>query len=195
MREPPADEISVETLRRYVAYARAKCAPRLNAAGMETLQNYYVSIRQNLHQQDAENKERGNAPRAVPITVRQLEAVVRISESVARMRLSDVANENDVQMAIHMFTVSTLEAAKMGEVEMEGGGGELLVVHQIIKYDETVEGYEARPPPTCAKRPHNVRTHITSPHDAHACPNHTVLCFAKLGKEEICSHVNWATVV
>lgn len=88
---------------------------------MATLENYYVSIRQNLHQQDAYNQDRGRAPRAVPITVRQLEAVIRIAESVAKMRLSEVANESDVQQAIHMFTVSTLEAAKMGEVELEGG--------------------------------------------------------------------------
>ena len=53
-------------------------------------------------------------PRAVPITVRQLEAIVRITESVAKMRLSDIATEDDVQQAIHMFTVSTLRAAKVG---------------------------------------------------------------------------------
>ena len=109
---------------RYVAYARAKCMPRLNAAAMATLENYYVSVRQDLHRQDMENQEKGRAMRAVPITVRQLEAVVRISESVAKMRLSDVATESDVAVAIHMFTVSTLEAAKMGEVGLDDGGGE-----------------------------------------------------------------------
>ena len=65
-REPPADEISVDTLRRYVAYARAKCAPRLNMAAMETLQNYYVSVRQSLNQQDVDAKERGSGERTAP---------------------------------------------------------------------------------------------------------------------------------
>lgn len=111
-----------------------KSSPRLNPAAMATLENYYVSVRQNLHRSDAEDEEKGRAPRAVPITVnhiglfllcsvlsiypcsihlsqllqmsirlhphiqvRQLEAVVRISESIAKMRLSNVATEDDVQ--------------------------------------------------------------------------------------------------
>ena len=74
------------------------CKPRLTEAAMETLQNYYVQIRQGLVEEDAEIERRGRAPRAVPITVRQLEAIVRISESVAKMRLSDIATEDDVQV-------------------------------------------------------------------------------------------------
>ena len=71
----------------------------------------------------------------MPITVRQLEAIVRISESVAKMRLSDVATEDDVQTAIHMFTMSTLRAAKMGDIELEGdaGGAERTAEEMIRK--------------------------------------------------------------
>ena len=122
-REPPEDELEVRKLKRYVAYARAKCHPRLTEAAAEELENHYVRIRANLHANDQEAEASGRAPRAVPITVRQLEAIVRISESIARMRLSDIATEDDVQTAIHMFTVSTLRAAKMGDIELEGDGG------------------------------------------------------------------------
>ena len=67
--------------------------------------------------------------------VRQLEAIVRISESLAKMRLSDIATEDDVQQAIHMFTVSTLRAAKMGDIELEGdsGGAERTAEEMIRK--------------------------------------------------------------
>ena len=123
VREPVEGELDVSTLKRYIAYARAKCSPRLTEAAMKKLQNYYVAIRQGLVEDDAESERRGRAPRAVPITVRQLEAIVRISESVARMRLSDVASEEDVQTAIQMFTVSTLRAAKMGDIQLEGDAG------------------------------------------------------------------------
>ena len=116
-------ELEVDLLKQYIAYARAKCFPRLTDTAMETLQNYYVHIRQGFIAEDAESERRGRAPRAVPITVRQLEAIVRISESVAKMRLSDVATEEDVQVAIHMFTMSTLRAAKMGGIQLEGEGG------------------------------------------------------------------------
>ena len=135
LREPSEAEIDVPLLRRYIAYAKKTCAPRLTEAAMETLQNYYVKIRQGLVEEDAEIERRGRAPRAVPITVRQLEAIVRISESVAKMRLSDIATEDDVQQAIHMFTVSTLRAAKMGDIELEGdaGGAERTAEEMIRK--------------------------------------------------------------
>ena len=54
----------------------AKCSPRLNAQAREVLQNYYVAVRQGLVQEDAEAERRGRAPRAVPITVRRLKAIV-----------------------------------------------------------------------------------------------------------------------
>ena len=79
---------------------------------MARLESFYVKIRQEVQVAATEAEALGRAPRAVPITVRQLEAIVRISESVARMRLSDIATDDDVQTAIHMFTVSTLRAAK-----------------------------------------------------------------------------------
>lgn len=46
---------------------------------------------------------------AIPITVRQLEAIIRLSEALARMELSDVANANHVKEAIRLFTVSTFQ--------------------------------------------------------------------------------------
>ena len=136
MRDQPVEaEIDVPILRRYIAYAKKTCSPRLTEAAIETLQNYYVQIRQGLVEEDAEIERRGRAPRAVPITVRQLEAIIRISESVAKMRLSDIATEDDVQTAIHMFTVSTLRAAKMGDIELEGdaGGAERTAEEMIRK--------------------------------------------------------------
>ena len=48
VREPVEGELDVPLLRRYIAYARKKCSPRLTEAAMETLQNYYVKIRQGL---------------------------------------------------------------------------------------------------------------------------------------------------
>lgn len=42
---------------------------------------------------------------SIPITVRQLEAIVRISESLAKMRLAAFATENDVDEALRLFQV------------------------------------------------------------------------------------------
>ncbi|KAL1816125.1 hypothetical protein ACET3Z_018699 [Daucus carota] len=51
---------------------------------------------------------------AVPITVRQLEAIVRLSEALAKMQLSYVANDNYVMEAIRLFNNATMDAAKSG---------------------------------------------------------------------------------
>ena len=64
----------------------------------------------------AARENTGAAP-VVPITVRQLEAVVRIAESLARMQLVPTATEAHVRRALDLFTVSTMDAVRSGVVE------------------------------------------------------------------------------
>lgn len=97
-------------LRRYIHYCRTACHPRLSESAASALQQRYVTIRQDMRRQANETGE----ATAIPITVRQLEAIVRLSESLARMRLSQVASENDVKEAYRLFENSTLDAAKSG---------------------------------------------------------------------------------
>jgi DNA replication licensing factor MCM5 len=52
-----------------------------------------------------------SAAQAIPITVRQLEAVIRLSESLARMDLQLYANVDHVKEALRLFKVATLQAA------------------------------------------------------------------------------------
>lgn len=54
---------------------------------------------------------------AVPITVRQLEAIVRISESLARMQLQVDVTEAHVQQAMDLFKASTMDAVRAGATE------------------------------------------------------------------------------
>ncbi|XP_022143029.1 DNA replication licensing factor MCM5 [Momordica charantia] len=97
-------------LKRYIQYCRTKCHPRLTESASTMLQNSYVKIRQDMRQQANETGEAA----AIPITVRQLEAIVRLSEALAKMKLSHVATEENVQEAIRLFTVSTMDAARSG---------------------------------------------------------------------------------
>ncbi|KAI3902911.1 hypothetical protein MKW92_027171 [Papaver armeniacum] len=86
------------------------CYPRLSESAATVLQNSYIQIRQEMRQQANESGESA----AIPITVRQLEAIIRLSEALARMRLSHVATEENVREAIRLFNVSTMDAAKSG---------------------------------------------------------------------------------
>ena len=58
---------------------------------------------------------------------RQLEAIIRISEALAKMSLSPFASDTHVDEALRLFQVSTLEAAHSGrlagKLAMEEGRG------------------------------------------------------------------------
>ncbi|GAA0157607.1 DNA metabolism protein [Lithospermum erythrorhizon] len=97
-------------LKRYIQYCRTLCHPRLSPNAAKMLQEKYVKIRQDVRRQA---NETGQAA-AIPITVRQLEAIVRLSESLAKMRLSQVANENHVVEALRLFNNATMDAARSG---------------------------------------------------------------------------------
>lgn len=103
-------EISLDKMKRYISYCRAKCAPRLSAQAAEKLCSYYVEIRKNIHESETETNQRSS----IPITVRQLEAIIRISESLAKLRLQPTATEEHVDEAIRLFRASTIDAANQG---------------------------------------------------------------------------------
>jgi len=46
--------------------------------------------------------------------VRQLEAIIRITESLAKLSLSPIATESHVDEAIRLFLASTMDAVNMG---------------------------------------------------------------------------------
>lgn len=105
-------EISLENLRRYISYVRSKCGPRLGEQASEKLKSQYVLMRSGTVQHERDTGKR----MSIPITVRQLEAVVRISESIAKMRLSPFANDTDINEALRLFNVSTMSAAMTGSL-------------------------------------------------------------------------------
>ncbi|XP_057315209.1 DNA replication licensing factor mcm5-like [Hydractinia symbiolongicarpus] len=103
-------DLSLMFLKKYIDYCRRKCGPRLSEGAAEKLKNQYVLMRSGARHQEQETSKRSS----IPITVRQLEAIVRISESLAKMRLQPFATETDVDEALRLFQVSTLDAAMSG---------------------------------------------------------------------------------
>ncbi|WLF78123.1 minichromosome maintenance protein 5 [Lodderomyces elongisporus] len=103
-------EIPIETMKRYIQYVKLRCAPRLTAEASERLSSHFVSIRRRLQINESEMNERSS----IPITVRQLEAIIRITESLAKLRLSPIATEEHVEEAIRLFTASTMDAVDQG---------------------------------------------------------------------------------
>ncbi|GLC34924.1 hypothetical protein PLESTB_001178700 [Pleodorina starrii] len=113
----------VEFLKRYIHYCRSQCSPRVNEDAAKRLAAFYVEIRNEARAQA--NATDSDSP-PVPITVRQLEAVVRIAESLAKMALQPVATLEHVNMSIELFTKSTMDAVKSGLTQTELGGEQQL---------------------------------------------------------------------
>ena len=61
---------------------------------------------------------------AIPITVRQLEALVRVSESLAKMRLDTRVQGEDIAEALRLFRVSTMNANSADPSQAGGGGAD-----------------------------------------------------------------------
>lgn len=84
--------IEPEVLRKYIAYARKNVFPVLTPEARGRLEGYYVSLR----------KQGQDSNKPVPVTARQLEALFRLSESSARLRLSDEITGGDAERVIRI---------------------------------------------------------------------------------------------
>ena len=109
----PQQEKERQFLKRYIEYARAMCRPHIGERAMQMLEDSYVKYREEVRE-----RKRTGGHAAVPITVRQLEAIVRISESLAKMCLQTTVTEEHVQEALRLFEVSTIDAARSGVADM-----------------------------------------------------------------------------
>lgn len=75
-------------LKKYIAYAKMRIMPLLTPAAMDRLVGYYTNLR------------RLGEEGAIPITARQFEAMIRLAEASAKMRLSNFIEEEDCETAI-----------------------------------------------------------------------------------------------
>ena len=91
-----------EFLRKYVAFAK-RTYPVMTPDAMDRVRDFYLDIRK-----EAE-------PGMVPITPRQLEAVVRLSEASARARLSPLGEVADAERAVSLTEYWLRRVASTGE--------------------------------------------------------------------------------
>ena len=82
--KPVMPDIDPSFFRKYVAYSKRSCFPILSIEAKEALVGYYLKLR---------GIAEPNKP--VPVTARQLEALVRLAEASARIRLSDTIEQHD----------------------------------------------------------------------------------------------------
>jgi len=84
-------------LRKYIAYAKQKIVPQLTDASVEEIKKFYVDLRN-------DNQVSGDSPiKPLPISARQLEALIRMSEAGAKIRLSQKVTREDAKRAINLM--------------------------------------------------------------------------------------------
>ena len=105
-------EIEPELLRKYIAYARKTANPILTEEANNVLREFYVNTR------NSNPEEQG----AVPITARQLEAIIRLAEASAKIKLKDQVEKEDAEKAVklQMFCLRRVGVdPETGEIDIE----------------------------------------------------------------------------
>ncbi|KAK3192883.1 MCM DNA helicase complex subunit [Lecanicillium sp. MT-2017a] len=96
------NEIPQELLRKYILYARERCSPKLYHMDEDKVARLFADMRRE-----------SLATGAYPITVRHLEAIIRISEAFCRMRLSEYCSSQDIDRAIAVTVDSFVGSQKV----------------------------------------------------------------------------------
>ncbi|MEM4261299.1 MAG: minichromosome maintenance protein MCM, partial [Candidatus Woesearchaeota archaeon] len=107
-------EINTDLLKKYVSYARQTVVPKLTDPAMKEILEYYVKMRS--------SGEGGEQIKAIPISARQLEALIRLSEASARTRLSDKVTKIDAKRAIEIIHYCLAQVAldiETGKIDID----------------------------------------------------------------------------
>ncbi|KRX57534.1 DNA replication licensing factor mcm5 [Trichinella sp. T9] len=123
-------EIPLATLKKYIAFCRTRCGPRLNRSATRKLIHSYTRMRNVPVAQQQKDLHIAYQKSSIPITVRQLEALIRIAEALAKMELSPYATDRHVDEALRLFQVSTLAAASQGTLS----GGLWILCFPLVLY-------------------------------------------------------------
>ncbi|KAI8437461.1 hypothetical protein MSG28_011784 [Choristoneura fumiferana] len=97
----PEFHISQDLLKKYIVYARENVRPKLQNMDQDKVAKMYSQLRQE-----------SLATGSLPITVRHIESVIRMSEAHARMHLRAQVAEEDVNMAIRTMLESFVDTQK-----------------------------------------------------------------------------------
>jgi len=107
--------LSSDFLRKYLAYARKNCEPVFTREAAEILKKFYVDMRGLYTGTDT-----------VAITLRQNEALIRLSQASAKVRLDNKVNVADAERAIKIMKKSLEQLAydvETGKIDIDRAEG------------------------------------------------------------------------
>ncbi|KAF5741238.1 DNA replication licensing factor MCM2 [Tripterygium wilfordii] len=95
--------LSQDLLKKYLTYAKMNVFPKLHDSNMDKLTHVYAELRRE-----------SSHGQGVPIAVRHIESMIRMSEAHARMHLRQHVTQEDVDMAIRVLLDSFISTQKFG---------------------------------------------------------------------------------
>jgi replicative DNA helicase Mcm len=95
-KEGASSIVDKDLFRKYVAFSKQKIKPRITDEAANELKKFYVDLRNKPVSSDS-------ALRPIPISARQLQALVRMSEASAKIRLSPEVSIDDAKRAIEIM--------------------------------------------------------------------------------------------
>lgn len=98
VKEDESKETNFEMLRTYINFCRYKFAPKISKKARVLLQNAYLFMRISQRKNFWVLNEN-----IFPISVRNLESMIKISESLSKMRMSNLVNSSDALDAIKII--------------------------------------------------------------------------------------------
>ena len=108
-------EIPIPLLKKYVAYVRQKIFPKLTQNAIEEIKEFYVGLR-------TSGSAEEEALRPIPISARQLEALIRLAEASARVRLSNHISRADSRRAIAILKYCLMQVGfdyETGQIDID----------------------------------------------------------------------------
>ncbi|KAL7094156.1 hypothetical protein ACP275_11G084200 [Erythranthe tilingii] len=102
-RQTDSEIIPQQLLKKYLTFAKLNVFPRLHDADLDKLTLVYAELR----------KESSHG-QGIPIAVRHIESMIRMSEAHARMHLRQHVTQEDVDMAIRVLLDSFISTQKFG---------------------------------------------------------------------------------
>jgi len=104
-----------DLFRKYVAYAKKKIKPKLTNDSVLRMKEFYVDLRNRPVSGDTEL-------RPIPISARQLGAIIRMAEAAAKLRLSETVDLEDADVAINLMKYYLTQAGydyETGQIDID----------------------------------------------------------------------------
>ncbi len=131
-----------DLLRKYVAYAKQRIKPALTDQAVDEIKKFYVELRNMPIAAEG-------AVRPIPISARQLQALIRMSEASAKMRLSETVEPEDSKRAIEIMKYYLMQVgydyeSKTFDIDRGTGGMAASQRNKVFMVRDTIIQLESR---------------------------------------------------